>query len=445
MAGPCLLSSFAFKGEYGMKKLIPICLILGILLLATVSCASSRGNTAQTVPATTTAAPYTTMTTAVPGPAGLYYSNGQKGTSIIVPTPMINVPPANVTVNVPAPAVTFAPATTTPPLFYGGDQGTNSAVSSTSWGTVYTPQDSQVTDRMVVRNGDMQIVVSDVAATLDNITKIASDFGGYVVTSQKWKDGERNMGNISIRILAENYVKSIAAIRALAMSVISETTSSQDVTQEYVDLDSQVKNLQATETQLLKIMESATKTEDVLSVQRELTTVRGEIEQDQGRMQYLQRTSSTSLIQVTLNEAVLDLKFNADKIMVNTGEAVRFTLDVSGGFAPYNYLWDFGDGKTSVDKSPDHGYADAGTYTVTLKVTDDKGYTNSLTRSQYITASGNWNPSDIAKGAWGGFTGFGRVFINILIWLGIFSPIWIIVGVIVWWSVWRKKKRSQVQ
>ncbi|HEX7474872.1 MAG TPA: hypothetical protein VF318_02815, partial [Dehalococcoidales bacterium] len=145
-----------------MKKLILICLILGLLLLATVSCASSRGNIAQTVPATTT------MTAAVPGPAGLYYSNDQKGTLGMVPTPVVTIPPAHITVNAPAP-VTFAPATTTTP-FYGGDQGTNSAVSSTSWGTVYTPQDSQVTDRMVVRNGDMQLVVSDVAATLDNIT-----------------------------------------------------------------------------------------------------------------------------------------------------------------------------------------------------------------------------------------------------------------------------------
>ncbi len=203
-----------------------------------------------------------------------------------------------------------------------------------------------------------------------------------------------------------------------------------------------MKTLEATETQLLKIMETATKTEDVLSIQRELTSVRGQIEQAQGRMLYLQRTSSTSLLTIQLNEAVLDLKFSADKIMVNTGDDVHFTSDVSGGFTPYNYLWDFGDGKTSVEKSPAHGYADSGNYSVTLKVTDDRGYTNSLTRSQYITVEGNWSPADIAKGAWGGFAAFGRVMVNIFIWLGIFSPLWIFILAIVWFAYWRKRKKS---
>jgi PKD repeat protein len=296
---------------------------------------------------------------------------------------------------------------------------------------------------MVVRTGNMQLVVSDVSQALDNIVNIARDNGGYVVTSQKWKEGERNLGTISIRVLAENYDKSVAALRTLAMSVISESTSSQDVTQEYVDLDSRVKNLEATETQLLKIMGTATKTEDILSIQRELTNVRGQIEQTKGRMQYLQRTSSTSLIDIKLNEAVLDLKFSADKVRVDADEAILFTSQVTGGFAPYNYLWDFGDGNTSVDRSPTHSYKDPGVYTVTLKITDDKGYTNTTIRNEYINVVGSWNPGSIAKSAWNGFTSFGHVLVNILIWLGIFSPVWIIIGGIVWFSVYRSRKKKK--
>jgi PKD repeat protein len=394
-----------------MKKLIPAGLVLVFILLFMAACGGSRGATT-----TQTYAPATT-TTAANG--GNFYSYDEKrGGYTGVTAPTITVPP-----------VTFS----------GEHLG---AAASDTWSTVYTAQDSAVTERMVVRNGEMQVVVSDVAATLDNIGKIAADFGGYVVTAQKWKDGERNMGNISVRILAENYDKTIAAVRALSMSVISETTSSQDVTEEYVDLEARVKNLEATESQLLNIMVTANKTEDILSIQRELTSVRGEIEQAKGRMQYLQRTSATSVVQVTLKEAVLDLKFTADRIMANTNESIQFTADIAGGFAPYSYLWDFGDGKTSVEKSPAHAFADAGTYSVTLKVADDKGYTNALTRSEYIKVSGNWAPADIAKGAWGGLAAFGRVLVTILIWLGIFSPLWIIIGVIVWWSVWHRRRKS---
>jgi hypothetical protein len=384
-----------------MKKSILAGLTVLILVLASVSCSASRPASA---PITTTAA-YPSY------PEG--YSADQRGSLGI------------------APGITQAPApTTTTSPAYSGPESSNAPASLTS-------------DRMVVRTGDIELVVSDVSAALDNITKLAVDFGGYVVTSQKWKEGERNIGTISIRVLAENYDKAVVALRALAMSIISETTSAQDVTEEYTDLDSRVKNLEATEAQLLKIMETATKTEDILSIQREITNVRGEIEQAKGRMQFLQRTSSTSLIQVKLKEAVLDLKFNASKVRADMDESILFTAQVSGGFAPYNYLWDFGDGSTSVDQSPEHAYKNSGVYTVQLSVTDDKGYTNSIIRSEYINVTGIWNPGSVARSAWNGFAAFGRVFVNILIWLGIFSPIWIVIGVIVWWRVYRKKRKSR--
>ncbi len=298
------------------------------------------------------------------------------------------------------------------------------------------------TDRMVVRTGNLDLVVSDIPTVLDNITKIAADLGGYVVTSQKSKDGQRLTGSISIRVLAENYDKAISSLRALAMDVITETSSSQDVTQEYIDLDSQVKNLEATEALLLKIMASATKTEDVLSVQRELTNVQGQIEQDKGRMQYLERTSATSLIQIKLKEAEIEVKFNADKVDIGTEQSTHFTAEVTGGFAPYHYQWDFGDGNTSNENSPTHSYKNPGIYNVVLKVTDDKGYTNSVNRNAYINVTGSWSPASIAGSAWNGFTAFGRVFVDILIWLGIFSPVWIVIGGIVIWSQYRRKRRA---
>jgi PKD repeat protein len=384
-----------------MKKLIAIGLVLGLLVLATISCSASRP--------TTTTAP---ATTSVPGSMGQYYTDerGYEG-------------------NAPAPTLAPAPTTARPPLYDGEDSsGTSTSLPA---------------ERRVVRTGNIELVVSDVAASLDNITKLAADFGGYVVTSQKWKEGERNIGTISIRVLAENYDKAIVGLRAMAMSIISESTSSQDVTEEYTDLDSRVKNLEATEAQLLKIMESATKTEDILSIQREITNVRGEIEQAKGRMQYLQRTSSTSLIQVKLKEAVLDLKFTAGQVRADVDESILFTAEVAGGFTPYSYLWDFGDGSTSVEKSPSHAFKNSGVYTVQLSVTDDKGYKNSIIRSEYINVTGTWNPGSIARSAWNGFSAFGRVLVNILIWLGIFSPVWIIIGAIVWWRVYRKKKKAK--
>jgi hypothetical protein len=81
-----------------------------------------------------------------------------------------------------------------------------------------------------------------------------------------------------------------------------ETTTAEDVTEEYVDLEAQLSNLQATEAQYLVLLEKAETVEDMLKVQKELSNVRGQIEQIEGRMKYLEQTSETSLIEVNLQE-----------------------------------------------------------------------------------------------------------------------------------------------
>jgi hypothetical protein len=189
-------------------------------------------------------------------------------------------------------------------------------------------------------------------------------------------------------------------------------------------------------------MEKAEKVEDILDIQRELSRTRGEIEQTKGRMQYLERTSATSLISVQLYEAGLDVSFTASKKTVKEGENIRFESRISGGFPPYSYEWDFGDGEISTSANPTHAYKAPGYYTVSMKVTDDRGNPGSRTREGYINVLAGWSPGSVASTAWNGLVIFGQVLANIFIWLGIFSPVWIIAGGIVYWWWRRKKKRA---
>jgi PKD repeat protein len=390
-----------------MKKLIiTLVSILVVSMIAAAGCSSSAK-----VPATSGARDESQYT--APAATTTKSNSGSKTTMTTI-----------------APTTTLAPITTSMPY--------PSADYESSHNVVYTDNS---TNRMVVRTGNLQLVVGDVSVSLDEIVKITSDLNGYVVSSQKWKEGERTIGNISIRVPAETYDQAMSALRNTAIDVINETTSSSDVTQEYVDLSSRLKNLEATETQLFKIMESAEKTEDVLNVQRELTTIRGEIEQTKGRMQYLEQTSATSLIVVQLTQAQIVVKINANKASVKPAEKIAFSGDVTGGFAPYNYEWDFGDGDTANVKAPSHAYEKAGIYTIALKVMDDKGYTNTETRTDYIKVVGGWGPGTTIASAWNGFKSFGRVLVDILVWLGIFSPIWIIIGLIIWGAIRRRNKR----
>ena len=86
----------------------------------------------------------------------------------------------------------------------------------------------------------------------------------------------------------------------MAVRVTSESTDSQDVTEQYTDLESRLRNAEATESQYLALLEEAKDVEDILNIYERLSWVRNEIEQIKGRMQYLERTSSMSLISVYL-------------------------------------------------------------------------------------------------------------------------------------------------
>jgi len=303
----------------------------------------------------------------------------------------------------------------------------------------------ELTERMIVRTGDMWLVVEDVPVALDQITGMADGFEGYVVSSRVWKEGERLAGSITIRVPAEHFEDAMRALREMAVDVNSERTSSKDVTEEYVDLSAKLTNLEATEEQLLRLMEKAETVKDILDVQRELSKTRGEIEQTKGRMQYLERTSATSLIEVHLEQSKINVEFTADKRRVKEGEKIQFTVRrIAGGFAPYSYEWDFGDGDISTDETPTHAYKDIGYYTVSLKVTDDEGNADTETRDAYIFVRPGWSAGRIASGAWNGLVTFGHVLGNIFIWIGIFSPVWVVIGGIFYWW-WRRRRRQKAQ
>ncbi len=282
----------------------------------------------------------------------------------------------------------------------------------------------EISDRLVVRNGSMEVVVDDVSASAQKIGQIADTFGGHVVSSSVYEDGGRTFGSVVIRVDADSFDSALEAIQSLAVEVVRENTSARDVTEEYIDLTARVRNLERTEQQLLELMEEAESVEVVLEVQRELTNVRGQIEQLEGRIRYLEQTTATSLIEVSLRESVLTVSFSADTRYVDEGQPVRFESDVSGGFSPYSYEWDFGDGETGNEANPTHIYDDEGWHSVRLTVTDDRGAREEAYRDYYVEVRGVWSPLDVFEDAASGLGAFARWLLGVVIWLLVFTPLW---------------------
>jgi len=193
-----------------------------------------------------------------------------------------------------------------PPMVYPGEEGMSppAAAPDSIWNwddkgsgtTVLLTTD----ERMIVRNGDMSLVVEDVSEVMKAISQLAGGLNGYVVSSSVSGEEEDMRGWISIRVPDESFEQALGEIRGLAIRVESESTSSQDVTEEYIDLAARLSNAEATEQEFLVLLDKAEDVEDILRIYESLSRIRQEIEQLKGRMQYLERTSSMSLISVYL-------------------------------------------------------------------------------------------------------------------------------------------------
>jgi hypothetical protein len=166
-----------------------------------------------------------------------------------------------------------------------------------------------VEERMIIWTGDVSLIVEDAGESLEEVEAIAKDLGGYVVNSSSWYQEEQLRARLTIRVPAGEFDAAMARLADLAIQVESRNISTQDVTEEYTDLDARLRNLEATETELLELLtevrERTSKAEDILAVHRELTNIRSQIEQLKGRMQYLEKMTAMATINVELIPDVL--------------------------------------------------------------------------------------------------------------------------------------------
>ncbi len=156
-------------------------------------------------------------------------------------------------------------------------------------------------ERMIIYNGTLSLVVDDTLATERMITGQVEQWEGYIASSDSYAVGNGLMRvELSLRVPAEQFNEAMNWLRSLSKDIRQDSVSSSDVTEEYVDLQSRLKALEAKAERLEELMEKAEDTEAVLAVYRELSSTQQEIEQIKGRMRYLERRSAMASIDVTL-------------------------------------------------------------------------------------------------------------------------------------------------
>ncbi len=168
----------------------------------------------------------------------------------------------------------------------------------------YSTTSSSRPNRLIVKNAELKLLVTDTDIAIDLALQVAADCGGYVVSSRVWYEqwqGEHyKYATITLGVPVDQFERAMRRLRGLALRVVDETAAGQDVTDEYVDLQSRLDNLIATRDRIREFLEQAQTVEESLRVNEELAAVEEQIEQVQGRMNYLFDRVTYSTITISL-------------------------------------------------------------------------------------------------------------------------------------------------
>lgn len=167
--------------------------------------------------------------------------------------------------------------------------------------------------RMVVRNTFLSLVVEDANQVVAAIEQKAVALGGYLVTSNLSTPEEGGTGSITVRVPADKRSEAMEAFKGLAVNVVSEQIDGQDITDAYQDIQEQLAILEQTKTKLESLLSTATRVQDILEVQRELTSIQQQIDSLKGQEEYLKQAADLTKITVYVSTDELALPYNPDE------------------------------------------------------------------------------------------------------------------------------------
>lgn len=153
---------------------------------------------------------------------------------------------------------------------------------------------------LIVHTGKLAVRVDAIPAVLDRVSSIVTRAGGYVAASRTSGTGAGATATVDLRVPAARWDETLTAVRGIG-TVLDQEIGSDEVTGQVLDLDARVANLRATEAALQAIMAKATKIDDILAVQKQLTDTRGEIEQLTAKAAGLRDRAAFGSLSLTLS------------------------------------------------------------------------------------------------------------------------------------------------
>lgn len=202
------------------------------------------------------------------------------------------------------------------------------------------------TGRVIIKNGNISLDILNLDETVQSISNKVALYDGYISNQQSsisYVDSsgkEFRNGHIQVKISSEyfeefmSYAKDLGRLR-------SSNANSNDITNEYRDTVSRIENLEITQERLRDLLKKSETVEDTLQIERELTRIRGELEQLKGTVKNWDRLSQYSTVNISLNEVeAIEVKIQSiDKnIFQKSKEGLMNTINMISSFLERTFI-----------------------------------------------------------------------------------------------------------
>lgn len=193
---------------------------------------------------------------------------------------------------------------------------------------------SESSDRLVIQDTSLSLQVKDVSKTINSILDATKNLGGFLINSSLNKPEAAASGNISVRVPEAKRQEALEIFKKFAVKVVSESVSGNDVTDQYVDLESRLEVLNKTKTKYEEILLKADKVVDIMSVQEQLIFLQSQIDDLKGQQKYFEQSAKLSKVVIYLSTDELALPYaptNEWRPMVIFKNAVRSLVSLFRG------------------------------------------------------------------------------------------------------------------
>jgi uncharacterized protein YdcH (DUF465 family) len=208
---------------------------------------------------------------------------------------------------------------------------------------------SQSSDRVVVQNSNLSLLVEDVGQTSERVVQTAREMGGFMVSTSYNSPGDEAFATVTVRVPTERLDEALSQFRSLAVKVTSENLLGEDVTEQYEDLDQRIETLKATKAKFEEILARATQIDDIVRINQEIINLEQQIDFATGQKMALEDNARLTKVTVYLSTDELALPYTPDEafrpgvIFKNAVRSLLSTIQDGAGLViwlgVYSVVW----------------------------------------------------------------------------------------------------------